>query len=87
MAHLSSREIEALHSALSAALRELPANAIPGWNDPSAVGRSGEAEAIAGLTDILIRYTAELFRFNEKLGLVEATPTEFVRAHLDGWLQ
>lgn len=34
------------------------------------------------LTDSLLRYTEELFRFNEKLGLVEAEPEAFVYAHL-----
>lgn len=34
------------------------------------------------LADTLLAYTAEIYRFNEKLGLVEAEPPEFVHAHL-----
>ena len=34
------------------------------------------------LTERLLAYTAELFRFNEKLGLVGSEPREFVQAHL-----
>lgn len=34
------------------------------------------------LADSLLTYTAELYRFNDKLGLVEAAPPEFIHAHL-----
>lgn len=48
---------------------------------PGAVGRAWPVVP-EELVDKLLRYTAELFRFNEKLGLVEASPREFVHAHL-----
>lgn len=66
---LASGELESLRAPLLEGLRALQGE--EGWPLPP-----------EPLTEALLEYTEELFKFNEKLGLVESTPSEFVHAHL-----
>lgn len=69
---LSSTELDSLRDLLEEGLRRLSGP----WNWTAA---SAERKA---LVENLLSYTAELYRFNDKLRLVDAEPEQFVTAHL-----
>ncbi|MFP4425980.1 MAG: 16S rRNA (guanine(527)-N(7))-methyltransferase RsmG [Spirochaetaceae bacterium] len=79
---VSASELDSLRPALLAGLRHIPGP----WNQDPESGKTPPetppSPALEKLADGLLAYTAELYRFNEKLGLVEAEPAEFVHAHL-----
>lgn len=81
---LSSEVIDSLRTPLLEGLRGLSGP----WNRPPDPGASESRAAGPGtpdsetLAEALLTYAAELYRFNEKLGLVEAEPQTFVYAHL-----
>ena len=64
-----------------------PGDPHPAPGDPHPAPGKTRAEklhspSLEKLADQLLSYTAELYRFNEKLGLVQAEPSEFIHAHL-----
>jgi 16S rRNA (guanine527-N7)-methyltransferase len=79
---LSAAELDSLRPELLDGLRRLPGP----WNSVSAPGapRPGRPRSPGPekLADQLLAYTAELYRFNEKLGLVQAEPSAFIHADL-----